>query len=49
MRIGVDGGATTTRAVIIDENWTAVARGEAGSSNSYSVGEERAVQSVLSA
>jgi N-acetylglucosamine kinase-like BadF-type ATPase len=49
LRIGVDGGATTTRAVVIDENWTVVARGEAGSSNSYSVGEKRAVQNVLSA
>lgn len=49
MRIGVDGGATTTRAVVIDEDWTVIARGEAGSSNSYSVGEARAVQNVLSA
>lgn len=49
LRIGVDGGGTTTRAVIVDEHRTVIARGEAGSSNAYSVGEERAVQNVLAA
>lgn len=45
-RIGVDGGGTTTRAVVIDENGAAMGRGEAGSSNHYSVGPERAVENI---
>ena len=49
LRIGVDGGGTTTRAVVIDEKLTIYGRDEAGSSNAYSVGKERAVHNVLSA
>jgi N-acetylglucosamine kinase len=45
-RIGIDGGGTTTRAVVIDEHNTALGRGEAGSSNHYSVGQEHAVANI---
>jgi N-acetylglucosamine kinase-like BadF-type ATPase len=45
-RLGIDGGGTTTRAVIIDENMQDLGRGEAGSSNHYSVGVERAAQNI---
>lgn len=45
-RIGVDGGGTTTRAVLIDENAAVIGRGEAGTSNHYSVGLERAVENI---
>jgi N-acetylglucosamine kinase-like BadF-type ATPase len=48
-RIGVDGGGTTTRAVVIDAQTRALGRGEAGSSNHYSVGLERAAQNVVTA
>ena len=49
LRIGVDGGGTTTRAVIIDDKLQELGRGEAASSNHYSVGAERAVQNILAA
>jgi len=45
-RIGVDGGGTNTRAVLIDENADVVGRGEAGTSNHYSVGPDRAVENI---
>jgi N-acetylglucosamine kinase-like BadF-type ATPase len=45
-RLGIDGGGTTTRAVIIDEKMQALGRGEAGSSNHYSVGASRAVENI---
>ena len=45
-QIGIDGGGTTTRAVVIDRGGTALGRGEAGSSNHYSVGPERAVANI---
>lgn len=48
-RLGIDGGGTTTRAVIIDENMQELGRGEAGSSNHYSVGVERAVENIRQA
>jgi N-acetylglucosamine kinase-like BadF-type ATPase len=48
-RLGVDGGGTTTRAVILDDDLNVVARGEAGSSNYYSVGLNRAVENLLAA
>jgi len=48
-RLGIDGGGTTTRAVIIDENMQDLGRGEAGSSNHYSVGVERAVENIQQA
>lgn len=46
LRIGIDGGGTTTRAVVVDENFQVLGRGEAGSSNHYSLGIERAVNNV---
>lgn len=49
IRVGIDGGGTSTRAVLVDENLAVLARGEAGSSNHYSVGLERAVQNIRSA
>jgi N-acetylglucosamine kinase len=45
-KIGVDGGGTTTRAVVIDESLNVLGRGEAGSSNHYSVGPERAIENI---
>ena len=41
IRIGIDGGGTTTRAVIIEQTeqeLQPLGRGEAGSSNHYNVG-----------
>lgn len=49
LRLGIDGGGTTTRAVIIDEKMQDVGRGEAGSSNHYSVGVARAVENIQQA
>jgi N-acetylglucosamine kinase len=49
LRIGIDGGGTTTRAVVVDDNLEVLARGEAGSSNHYSLGVERAVGNIVSA
>ncbi|HVF10931.1 MAG TPA: BadF/BadG/BcrA/BcrD ATPase family protein [Abditibacteriaceae bacterium] len=46
LRIGIDGGGTTTRAIIINDNLQILGRGEAGSSNHYSVGVERLTQHV---
>ena len=46
-RIGVDGGGTTTRAVVIDENLCALGRGEAGPGNFYSAGEDAAIENIL--
>jgi N-acetylglucosamine kinase-like BadF-type ATPase len=48
-RIGIDGGGTTTRAVVIDSELQILGRGEAGSSNHYSVGAERAAQNIATA
>lgn len=45
-RIGVDGGGTTTRAVLIDESAVELGRGEAGTSNHYSVGTDRAIENI---
>ncbi|HEX8833428.1 MAG TPA: BadF/BadG/BcrA/BcrD ATPase family protein, partial [Abditibacteriaceae bacterium] len=46
IRVGIDGGGTTTRAVLIDEDFNVLGRGEAGSSNHYSVGVERAIDNI---
>lgn len=46
LRIGVDGGATTTRAVVVDDNLQVLGRGEAPSSNHYSVGLQRATRNL---
>jgi N-acetylglucosamine kinase-like BadF-type ATPase len=48
-RIGVDGGGTTTRAVVIDGNLRALGRGEAGPGNFYSAGEKAAVENIIAA
>ncbi len=48
-RIGVDGGGTTTRAVVIDENLRALGRGEAGPGNFYSAGGDAALANILAA
>lgn len=49
LRIGVDGGGTTTRAVLVNDHLEVVGRGEAGASNHYSVGPERAVENIARA
>ena len=49
LRIGIDGGGTATRAVIIDGNLQVIGDGEAGSSNHYSVGIERALENIARA
>lgn len=46
MKIGVDGGGTTTRAVLIDENTRVLGRGEAGTSNHYGAGLAVAVENI---
>ena len=48
-RVGVDGGGTTTRAVVINQNRNVLGRGEAASSNLYNVGLEAAVGNVQTA
>jgi len=45
--VGVDGGGTNTRAVVIDENRNVLGEGVAGASNQNSVGTEAAKQAVL--
>lgn len=45
-QIGVDGGGTTTRAVVVNEKFQVLGRGEAGSSNHYSVGLESALGNI---
>lgn len=52
IRIGIDGGGTTTRAVIIqqtDSDIQVLGRGEAGSSNHYNVGLDATAANILSA
>jgi glucosamine kinase len=49
MRIGVDGGGTTTRAVVIDENARALGRGEADTSNHYRIGLAGAAENIARA
>ena len=48
-RIGVDGGGTTTRAVVIDGKLRALGRGESGPGNFYSAGIEAAVANIVAA
>ena len=46
-RIGVDGGGTTTRAVVVDgESNVVMARAQSGSSNLYNLGLEGALQNI---
>src|SRR5690348_7804334 len=40
--IGLDGGGTHTRAVLIDDELVVLGRGQAGASNHYVVGREQA-------
>lgn len=54
LKIGVDGGGTTTRAVVIEDAgaesaMAVLGRGEAGSSNHYNVGLEAAAANILQA
>ena len=48
-RVGVDGGGTTTRAVVIDESGDVLGRGQGDSSNLYNLGLEAACASIESA
>ena len=48
-RIGVDGGGTTTRAVVIDDDLKVLGRGESGPGNFYSAGEKAAIENIASA
>lgn len=47
IRIGIDGGGTKTRALVLDENLQILGEGTGPSSNPYAVGLERAVESIL--
>lgn len=52
LKIGIDGGGTTTRAVIIEHSNNEIAvlgRGESGSSNHYGVGLEATAKNIRSA
>ena len=44
--VGVDGGGTTTRAVVIDENHHVLGRAQSGSSNRYNGGMEAATSNI---
>ncbi|HEX9997136.1 MAG TPA: BadF/BadG/BcrA/BcrD ATPase family protein [Abditibacterium sp.] len=46
-RIGIDGGGTKTRAVVLSENLEIVGEGAGGSSNIYAVGLEKTLQNIL--
>lgn len=48
-RVGIDGGGTTTRAVVIDEMNSVLGRGQGDSSNLYNVGLDAALASIDSA
>ncbi len=48
-RVGIDGGGTTTRAVIIDEANQVLGRGQSDSSNLYNLGLNAALQSIATA
>ena len=45
-RVGVDGGGTTTRAVVIDGQSSVLGRGQSGSSNLYNLGLEAAAGNI---
>ncbi len=45
-RVGVDGGGTTTRAVVIDQENRVIGRGQGDSSNLYNLGIEAACGSI---
>lgn len=46
-RIGIDGGGTKTRAVVLDAQLKILGEGASGSSNIYAVGTESALQNIL--
>lgn len=48
-RVGVDGGGSTTRAVVVDENHRVVGRGHGDASNLYNLGLDAACQSIQNA
>ena len=47
--VGVDGGGTTTRAVVIDESYAILGRGQSGSSNLYNGGLQAATANIQQA
>lgn len=47
--LGIDGGGSKTRVMIVDVQGNACGRGEAGSANYHAVGVERAVEHICSA
>lgn len=47
--LGADGGGTTTRAVLMDENQAVISEGSAGASNPLRVGVEKAVDNICRA
>ncbi len=44
--LGIDGGGTKTRAVLVDSHGTLLGQGEAGSSNYHNVGLKAAVEAI---
>ena len=48
-RVGIDGGGTTTRAVVIDENNQILGRGQGDASNLYNLGLDGALASIATA
>ena len=49
LRVGIDGGGTTTRAVVIDESNRVLGRGQGDSSNLYNLGLDAALASIATA
>jgi N-acetylglucosamine kinase-like BadF-type ATPase len=47
--VGVDGGGSSTRAVVVNDTFQVIGRGEAGASNHYVVGVEGAAQNCREA
>ncbi len=47
--LGVDGGGTTTRAVLMDEKQALVSEGRSGASNPLRVGVEKAIENICQA
>jgi N-acetylglucosamine kinase len=47
--VGVDGGGSSTRAVVVNDTFQIIGRGEAGASNHYVVGVEGAAQNCRQA
>lgn len=47
--LGVDGGGTSTRAVLIDQDQTVISEGRGGASNPLRVGVDKAVENICQA